>query len=281
MLTRTALVALVSVGIGLTWVSPVLQAQSSIPNLEGTEWKTPDGRVTYSFQSGGKYQAGKTSGTWTQAENQLQFKYEYVTEGSARVGSAVGTTKWTTRASFQGTVRENRIEGTVVSRITELSTNSVQGSKTNTSTHNRTLVLVPVASATPRIAAQISNLGRGEGTAKDGKTFPQAEKGEGTFSFSFLQRDQGAIPTFSGEWKANREKDVTAENSSTDSQIWVFESEKYGKARGTIQGGAGEVSGWTVTAYGRSIKIKFGVQFSGDQMRLTSFREDIAPPKAP
>jgi tetratricopeptide (TPR) repeat protein len=137
---------------------------------------------------------------------------------------------------------------------------------------------------TPDTGLQISFLSRGEGSTVNGLTFPNASAAEGTFNFSFLERKaDGTLNMFSGKWTAAAGAKVE-EASGYFRQEWEFTVNApgfSGIARATIRGigteAAGEASGWQVTTDGRNIKMKFGVQFSGNLVRLLVFQEDVSP----
>jgi tetratricopeptide (TPR) repeat protein len=143
------------------------------------------------------------------------------------------------------------------------------------------LQLVPYPKQSEPTPIRISTLSSGDGVTVDDQPFPRTTNAKGLCSISFLQRDNGAIPIFGGEWRANKEDDVTPEVALNESQVWVFESDTLGKAKaiitGSEAGAVGEATGWSVMAYGREIKIKFDVHFAGTKVRLLNFREDVPP----
>ncbi len=127
-------------------------------------------------------------------------------------------------------------------------------------------------------------IGRGEGETSDGATFPNSQGGDGSTEISFLKRRaDGTIVTAGGEWTAKpvgkAEKVPGQGDAFYYRQEWEFQSD-LGIARATIQGieteASGTASGWLVTGPGgQSMKMRFGVQFSGNIIRLLSFSEEV------
>jgi hypothetical protein len=114
----------------------------------------------------------------------------------------------------------------------------------------------------------------GSGTGKADGPFGAATTASGTFSLDFMTR--AAQKHRSGTWTARKVKDKFSLFSPYKSQEWVFVDDATGsEARGVIRGGAGTLETWEIevpddTAAGK-VKVKFGVQFDGDLVRLLSF----------
>ncbi len=116
-----------------------------------------------------------------------------------------------------------------------------------------------------------SPLGNGTGLISDGAHFPKANTANGTI----------VIDNVRYQWTAEMTDDITSEaNKLYSTQIWTFRilnletKREIGKAVAEIRGSATGASG---DAHGLKLpngtKIVFGVQFSGDAVRILTIRK--------
>ena len=128
-------------------------------------------------------------------------------------------------------------------------------------------------------AAEVSVTGTGQGETRKG-AFGEATRAEGSVTLTYMPRIDGVIPTVDDSWKAKMIEDQTSEaNSLYQTQVWEFQSGKFGKARAIIRGSetgaSGTATGWGAPVPGNrkagTFPIQFGVEFAGEGISLKHF----------
>ena len=130
-------------------------------------------------------------------------------------------------------------------------------------------------------SADVSVVGTGSGETRKG-SFGEATRAKGSVTLTYMPRIDGVIPTVEGSWKAKMIEDQTSDaNSLYKTQVWLFESREFGRARAIITGGttgaSGTATGWGAPVPGNrkagKFPIQFGVEFAGENVSLKNFKK--------
>lgn len=118
---------------------------------------------------------------------------------------------------------------------------------------------------------EVSVVGSGEGSAD--APFGEATSASGTYAIDCMTGS--GTKKIEGTWSAHKISDNTVAGAGYQSQVWRFiNNNDSSEATAAIAGGAGTADSWLlrVPDTGTSeLRIKFGVQFSGNQIRLLTF----------